>query len=225
MFEEKTPSTPSNPTGAVPTPPGNLPVEDIFSEVDKAIPTAPPVFKPPVLSQAVPSRPGNLSSASRSRRGLLIVAIVAVVLVVGGGLIFLVLAWRGRPANPSQVNTNKPNVSPTVPNVNQETNIPVANVNLNTVNTNQPTNVNGQVVVPLDTDHDGLTDQEENNLGTDPLRTDTDSDGLTDYEEVNIYQTNPLNPDTDSDGHNDGTEVRQGYNPKGPGKIFNLPQP
>jgi Tol biopolymer transport system component len=58
-----------------------------------------------------------------------------------------------------------------------------------------------------DTDGDGLTNERENSLGTDPLNPDTDGDGLSDGEEVDIYRTNPLNPDTDGDGLLDGAEV------------------
>jgi len=68
----------------------------------------------------------------------------------------------------------------------------------------------------VDQDNDGLSDEEEQSFGTDPLSTDTDQDGLTDKEEVKIYQTDPLNPDTDGDGLKDGEEVRQGLNPKNP---------
>ncbi len=59
----------------------------------------------------------------------------------------------------------------------------------------------------LDTDGDGLTDQEELQLGTDPRNPDTDGDGLTDGEEVKVYHTDPLNPDTDYDALKDGDEV------------------
>jgi outer membrane protein OmpA-like peptidoglycan-associated protein/opacity protein-like surface antigen len=62
--------------------------------------------------------------------------------------------------------------------------------------------------LPKDSDGDGLTDDEEAKLGTDPFNKDTDSDGLTDYEEVKTYLTNPLNPDTDFDGLKDGEEVK-----------------
>lgn len=58
-----------------------------------------------------------------------------------------------------------------------------------------------------DIDGDGLTNDEENTIGTDPLDPDTDADGLTDGDEVNIYVTDPLNPDTDSDGLTDGNEI------------------
>lgn len=47
---------------------------------------------------------------------------------------------------------------------------------------------------------------------------DSDKDGLTDDQEK-IYGTNPLNPDTDGDGYSDGAEVKGGYNPNGPGKL------
>jgi len=49
----------------------------------------------------------------------------------------------------------------------------------------------------LDSDQDGLTDQEEQALGTDPH-----------------------NPDTDGDGYLDGAEVKAGYNPLGAGKLI-----
>lgn len=42
-----------------------------------------------------------------------------------------------------------------------------------------------------DDDNDGLTDQEEKILQTDPLNPDTDGDGISDQEEVNA-KTNPL---------------------------------
>ncbi|MEI6564223.1 MAG: outer membrane beta-barrel protein [bacterium] len=58
-----------------------------------------------------------------------------------------------------------------------------------------------------DSDADGLTDDEEKTLGTNPFDPDTDHDGLTDFEEVRIYKTDPLNPDTDYDGLMDGAEV------------------
>lgn len=48
---------------------------------------------------------------------------------------------------------------------------------------------------------------------------DTDGDGLTDLEEINIYKTHYLFPDTDGDGYNDGDEVKNGFNPKGEGRL------
>lgn len=64
-----------------------------------------------------------------------------------------------------------------------------------------------------DDDNDGLSDDFERTIGTDPFNIDTDGDGLTDYEEVNydgdpttldLFQDlNPLNPDSDFDGISD----------------------
>ena len=83
----------------------------------------------------------------------------------------------------------------------------------------EPEQVLVEVVFPLDSDGDGLTDEEEAFYGTDPFLADTDGDGLFDREEIFTWQTDPLNPDTDGDGYLDGEEVRQGYNPLGPGKL------
>ncbi len=44
---------------------------------------------------------------------------------------------------------------------------------------------------------------------------DSDQDGLSDEEEK-IYGTDPRNPDTDGDGYSDGAEVRSGYDPTKP---------
>jgi Tol biopolymer transport system component len=68
-----------------------------------------------------------------------------------------------------------------------------------------------------DDDGDGLTNQQELELGTDPNNPDTDNDELSDGEEVNRLGTNPLNPDTDADELTDGDEVlRRGTDPRNP---------
>jgi Tol biopolymer transport system component len=59
-----------------------------------------------------------------------------------------------------------------------------------------------------DPDGDGLPNDREAALGTDPLLPDTDSDRLLDREEVETYQTNPLLADTDADRLSDGDEVQ-----------------
>lgn len=90
-----------------------------------------------------------------------------------------------------------------------------------------------------DTDGDGLTNDREAALGTDPQKADTDGDKLTDGDEVNTrltnplvadsdgdglgdgdevltYQTDPRNPDTDADGLSDGLEITKGTDPHNP---------
>ncbi|KXK26970.1 MAG: hypothetical protein TR69_WS6001000994 [candidate division WS6 bacterium OLB20] len=65
-------------------------------------------------------------------------------------------------------------------------------------------------VDPNDEDGDGLTNEEEIELGTDPNDPDTDDDGLTDGFEVEYdsdgSDLDPLDPDTDEDGTEDGFE-------------------
>ena len=58
-----------------------------------------------------------------------------------------------------------------------------------------------------DSDGDGITDCDEEELGLNPEKSDTDSDGLSDGDEMNKYNTDPKNPDTDGDKLNDGEEV------------------
>ncbi len=58
-----------------------------------------------------------------------------------------------------------------------------------------------------DRDHDGLTNDQEEQLGTNPDDPDTDGDGLRDGDEVNTHKTSPLRADSDADGLKDGDEV------------------
>lgn len=80
-----------------------------------------------------------------------------------------------------------------------------------------------QPVGTVDSDADGLTDDEEARRGTNPQSPDTDGDGLGDREEVAVHGSDPLKSDTDGDGHPDATEVQNGYDPNGPGKKLQLP--
>lgn len=48
---------------------------------------------------------------------------------------------------------------------------------------------------------------------------DTDGDGLTDSVETSTWYSNPYSVDSDADGYLDLTEVVNGYNPNGPGKL------
>ncbi len=60
-----------------------------------------------------------------------------------------------------------------------------------------------------DADNDGLTNDQEKELGSDPKNSDTDGDGLMDGEEVNKYQTDPKKQDSDGDTLSDADEVRK----------------
>ena len=58
-----------------------------------------------------------------------------------------------------------------------------------------------------DADADGLSNQAEYQLGTNPASEDSDTDGLTDLAEYAIHGTNPAVADTDGDTLTDGAEV------------------
>jgi len=70
-----------------------------------------------------------------------------------------------------------------------------------------------------DCDNDGLSNQREKDLGTDPLKADTDGDGVPDGVEV-TDGTDPLDAskykDTDGDGVPDVVELAQGTSPTNP---------
>lgn len=60
-----------------------------------------------------------------------------------------------------------------------------------------------------DDDNDGIPDEEEITLGTNPLQSDTDGDGISDKEEK-VQGTDPLRSDTDGDGVLDGEDDSPG---------------
>jgi hypothetical protein len=100
---------------------------------------------------------------------------------------------------------------------------------------------NAKPTTAFDRDLDGLDNDTEAWIGTNPDNPDTDGDGLNDYDEYNAgfeyggWATNPdsdgdglndgqealrgtdfLNPDTDGDRVGDGVEVQEGKNPLDP---------
>jgi hypothetical protein len=58
-----------------------------------------------------------------------------------------------------------------------------------------------------DAEADGLSNQAEYQLGTNPASEDSDTDGLTDLAEYTVHGTNPAVADTDGDTLTDGAEV------------------
>lgn len=75
----------------------------------------------------------------------------------------------------------------------------------------------------IDTDGDGLTDQQEIvTYSTNPTRADSDGDGLNDYDEVVTHQSDPWDTDSDDDGYTDLDEVLYGGDPNDSSV---LPQP
>lgn len=201
------------------------PPEDIFANVE---PIAPPSALVPKDLPETPAMPvsDSMPSAPRSVswKPIVIVATVLVVVGAAGGIAYFMLAAKGSsvPVEPDTSTVAAPPVV-TAP----------AAVTPPVVTKPAPVVPNDAAVVPdvvtdgpkpmsdiVDRDKDGLTDSEEAKLGTSPTSADTDADGLFDKEEVYTYHTNPLNPDTDGDMYLDGAEVKKGYNPNGPGKLF-----
>ena len=71
-----------------------------------------------------------------------------------------------------------------------------------------------------DQDGDGLDDDFETSIGTNPLLPDTDGDGLTDGDEVLTHWTNPTLRDSDGDGFGDDIELGAGTNANDPAGLW-----
>ncbi|MBI4089934.1 MAG: hypothetical protein HY421_00860 [Candidatus Kerfeldbacteria bacterium] len=128
--------------------------------------------------------------------------ILVVVVIVVGAVVAAALTVRTR--RPAATNGNATVINGSVP----------------------PANLDTRQGIPLqDGDQDGLTNEEEDRLGTNPTQADSDRDGLSDFDEVRVYRSDPNQPDTDGDGHTDGQEVQQGFSPTGPGKLFDTVPP
>jgi cell wall-associated NlpC family hydrolase len=68
----------------------------------------------------------------------------------------------------------------------------------------------------VDTDKDGLVDDAERRIGSDPLSRDSDRDGSSDGHEQLRSHTSPINSDTDGDLIPDAVELVQGTDPTDP---------
>jgi hypothetical protein len=203
----------------------------------------------------------NLSDAEDAKGSkkvikLVLAGIIFVLLVVLGYIIYLkLIAPKSEPVVPAPIDTSLEN-SEIIPVITPETGAVNGNLqdeeNIPSVNSavsdeldlvpSVPLGTTTPPVANIDSDGDGLSDQQEMILGTNlfspdsdddgltdyqevsiyltnPLNPDSDGDGLSDYEEINIYNTDPLNSDSDNDGYSDKTEIDGGYNPNGVGKL------
>lgn len=190
------------------------PPEDMFAGVEPVV--SPAALVPKDLPEQSMPVSESMPSASRSFPWKPIVVAVTAVVVVGaaGAIAYLMMASKDS-AVPAE-----PDVSAVVP--------PVLTAPVVTPPVVAPPVAQVPTTPAPDTadrDKDGLTDSEESKLGTSATSADTDADGLFDKEEVYTYHTNPLNPDTDGDTYLDGAEVKGGYNPNGPGKLFGTTTP
>lgn len=220
MFEEPTqPSyakTPGNKSTPPPPEPAKSPESAQSPEPPRAVPKAPgkaeDIFastegevKNPPIPGGTPAKVDEeidreiFGPQKRSIIKPIIIGLVVVVILAGG---YFAYAKFGTSIFKKAPTTEKAQPSPTKNTGGQKT--PAVAPPKNPTPT-QPT--------VLDADKDGLTDQEEKKLGTNPNNPDSDQDGLPDAAEVKVYHTNPLNSDSDGDGYSDGQEVRGGYDP------------
>ncbi len=124
-----------------------------------------------------------------------------------------------------------PNVNPLETTVDATRNTQHATRNLESLNLSISQSPALQTVDPgTDTDTDGLTDYQEERLGSDPNDADTDSDGAPDGGEAKGFQLggkswypNPLTVDSNDDGLPDGQECWQ--NPPAPNTAPNQKPP
>ncbi|MFA5021703.1 MAG: hypothetical protein WC508_01290 [Patescibacteria group bacterium] len=220
------------PTSVGPSPVSSNEPEDILAEVDQGQSLVKgPAQIVPDWNKMVDNAKAAVTDAKEPmakqyKKILVIIAIllVAIVVLAASGWYAYSLFTSDRNSELPLANTN------TVPlNSNQPINNAINNepdiVNQGNIsNTNIDSNINSETNQNLDSDQDGLIDTEERMYGTDPNNPDTDGDGLTDRDEVKVFRTDPNNPDTDGDGYKDGDEVKNGYDPKGAGKLLNIEQ-
>jgi hypothetical protein len=241
MFNNLTPTNGNNldPNKFVPPPSAPLPpapkadppaggsvavsnAEDIFKDV-KDLGAKPTAFQPkPAISitesEFIDTPPATNEERLKKYFALSIMVLFLVLVVLGGVVAYGRLFSKSKvPAitnTPAESQADNQNSQPSENNpTNQSGAIrPEAPI----VNTPVATSSN------IDTDQDSLTDEEESRLGTNPKSADSDNDGLFDKEEFKTYKTDPMNADTDGDGFLDGEEVKGGYNPLGPGKLYEI---
>jgi len=204
-------------------------VEDIFAETDKVRESSPKeasrteskpeAFQPkrtselvPLTAQAAPSASGWVGRVNKYV--MLGVVVLAVIVILSGG-------WYVYGKFFSATNGLVPTVK-----VNQESVVNKKSTDETKTEIKNEVNIQKRTITPItkpaDKDHDGLSDEEEKELGTNPNNVDSDGDGLFDREEVKVYKTDPLNKDTDGDGFLDGDEVKNGYNPNGKGRLYKI---
>lgn len=206
-------------------------VEDIFSGSDKPVgpasggagglPEKPAVFQPKKESAAGLLAPSESVGASKEEAASDSIGKIKKLLVLGAIILGLALAAYG--CYWAYSNFGKGILAPAGEETAGEETSNVGEGEQETVeNSGNAEEAAPAALQPKDSDEDGLTDEEEEQLGTVSGSVDSDNDNLFDREEVKVYKTDPLNPDTDGDGHKDGDEVKAGYDPKGPGKLYDI---
>ncbi|MDD5291297.1 MAG: hypothetical protein PHZ04_04275 [Patescibacteria group bacterium] len=207
-------------------------VEDIFSDTEKGgkpdilKPVGPTPVPPPVPMAGVGEEGGERKE--KMKKLLIFAILIVVVVLIIFGIFWVLKKIDTTLSQGTGDQTQEENLTGGgVPNFPEENQTPEPAPEEAPVAEESPFPAESvffppSVVGPADSDQDGLSDEEERSLGTDINNIDTDSDGLFDREEVKVYKTNPLVTDTDGDGYSDGDEVKNGYNPAGAGKLYEI---
>lgn len=178
-----------------------------------------------------------LGPEKRGRSPLLwpAVAAVVVLLLVGGFFLLRPLLNDDDNGATTLTETTTGEATPDAGGMATQTAVAVAQEELASAQA-QATSLALTAAVEGDLDADGLTNDQEGPLGSDPSDADSDDDGLKDgdevliyatnvrnrdsdgdllidFDEINTYKTNPNGSDSDGDGASDGLEVAQGSDP------------
>lgn len=185
------------------------------AKAPSAAPEEPKYIVPPQTTEIY-----NIKEPTLIRALLIAVGVIIIIAAVGGGGWWAYGYFMKEKTAPATADTA---IAPAVP-ASEEVQPATA---AEPANTDISADVADEQILfgePIDKDGDGLDDSREAELGTDPNNWDTDNDGLSDGDEALIWKTDPLKSDSDGDGFLDGQEVKNGYNPAGPGKIFEPPK-
>ncbi len=150
------------------------------------------------------------------RKILVFISIILILIVLGFGSLWIYTSFIKKDTQDGFIPPVEETPTDTVPTTPPSDETPTDTV---------PTDSEDSILFgePVDTDSDGIVDTDEANYGTDTLNWDTDADELSDGDEVMVWKTDPRVFDTDADGYGDGIEIKNGYNPLGPGTLFQPP--
>lgn len=203
--------------------------QDMFADVPETAPKpasgAPHPAMPAPAPQAInPSAPMEPVYIKHSPLRAIIIALVALVLIIVAGYVaYRFMVKDAVPQNVKNQITNNSSATTTPDDDDDEPDTATGTTPAPVEDPDDDEPDEGPAAV-VDSDGDGLSNDEEIELGTSVAKSDTDADGLGDKEEIKVYDTDPKDPDTDGDGFKDGEEVRNGYNPSGDGKLLEVPK-
>jgi hypothetical protein len=228
MFDELKPAEDNSGLGQISRMPKSQ-VDDIFAEVDKApeqksaLPSRPPYNQSAPQATASPAADFNNNRPMQKKkkhgfRTFLIIIVILILVLVAAYFVYtkMMIITDEVPAPTNTVLEEKivEPIQPVAPII-EEVVAPAVD---ETIATSTEETIPTDFILQ-DSDGDGLLDQEEAEIGTNPLNPDSDSDGLNDALEIKVYATDPLDSDSDHDTYLDGAEVQSGYNPNGAGKL------